>query len=107
MRNALERAWAADMETLVFTGDLPVAGSRYRDRRSGMSICRTRRGLKKSGSRFARLASIPARSMASGDACRCCARGAARFGVNDLNTELYQNSTEKISEPHGGRKYCS
>lgn len=37
MRNALERAWAAGMETLVFTVDLPVAGSRYRDRRSGMS----------------------------------------------------------------------
>ena len=37
MRNALERAWAAGMETLVFTVDLPVPGSRYRDRRSGMS----------------------------------------------------------------------
>jgi L-lactate dehydrogenase (cytochrome) len=30
MRNALERAWAAGMKTLVFTVDLPVAGSRYR-----------------------------------------------------------------------------
>jgi L-lactate dehydrogenase (cytochrome) len=37
MRNALERAWADGMETLVFTVDLPVPGSRYRDRRSGMS----------------------------------------------------------------------
>jgi L-lactate dehydrogenase (cytochrome) len=37
MRNALERAWAAGMETLVFTADLPVPGSRYRDRHSGMS----------------------------------------------------------------------
>ena len=37
MRNALERAWAAGMHTLVFTVDMPVAGSRYRDRRSGMS----------------------------------------------------------------------
>src|SRR5271156_4857349 len=37
MRNALERAWAADMKTLVFTVDLPVPGSRYRDRHSGMS----------------------------------------------------------------------
>src|ERR1700757_3782547 len=37
MRNALERAWAAGMETLVFTVDLPLPGSRYRDRRSGMS----------------------------------------------------------------------
>jgi len=37
MRNALERAWAAGMKTLVFTVDMPVPGSRYRDRRSGMS----------------------------------------------------------------------
>jgi L-lactate dehydrogenase (cytochrome) len=37
MRNALERAWAAGMKTLVFTADLPVPGSRYRDRHSGMS----------------------------------------------------------------------
>jgi L-lactate dehydrogenase (cytochrome) len=36
MRNALERAWAAGMKTLVFTVDLPVPGSRYRDRHSGM-----------------------------------------------------------------------
>lgn len=37
MRNALERAWAAGMKTLVFTVDMPVPGSRYRDRHSGMS----------------------------------------------------------------------
>jgi L-lactate dehydrogenase (cytochrome) len=37
MRNALERAWAAKMHTLVFTVDMPVPGSRYRDRHSGMS----------------------------------------------------------------------
>lgn len=37
MRNALERAWAAGMETLVFTVDMPAPGSRYRDRHSGMS----------------------------------------------------------------------
>jgi L-lactate dehydrogenase (cytochrome) len=37
MRNALERAWAAGMKTLVFTADLPAEGSRYRDRHSGMS----------------------------------------------------------------------
>jgi L-lactate dehydrogenase (cytochrome) len=37
MRNALERAWAAGMKTLVFTVDLPVPGSRYRDRHSGMA----------------------------------------------------------------------
>ncbi len=37
MRNALDRAWAAGMKTLVFTVDMPVPGSRYRDRRSGMS----------------------------------------------------------------------
>lgn len=37
MRNALERAWSAGMKTLVFTVDMPVPGSRYRDRRSGMS----------------------------------------------------------------------
>lgn len=37
MRNALERAWAADMKTLVFTVDMPIPGSRYRDNRSGMS----------------------------------------------------------------------
>lgn len=37
MRNAMERAWAAGMKTLVFTVDMPVPGSRYRDNRSGMS----------------------------------------------------------------------
>jgi L-lactate dehydrogenase (cytochrome) len=37
MRNALERSWAAGMRTLVFTADMPVPGSRYRDRHSGMS----------------------------------------------------------------------
>ncbi|HFT3187778.1 TPA: FMN-dependent L-lactate dehydrogenase LldD [Klebsiella variicola] len=37
MRNALERAWAAGMKTLVFTADMPIPGSRYRDNRSGMS----------------------------------------------------------------------
>ncbi|MDZ5650103.1 FMN-dependent L-lactate dehydrogenase LldD [Nitrospirillum sp. BR 11828] len=37
MNNALERAWAAGMKTLVFTVDMPVPGSRYRDRHSGMS----------------------------------------------------------------------
>ncbi|HCR98766.1 MULTISPECIES: FMN-dependent L-lactate dehydrogenase LldD [Halomonas] len=37
MKNALERAWEAGMKTLVFTVDMPLPGSRYRDRRSGMS----------------------------------------------------------------------
>lgn len=37
MRDALERAWAAGMKTLVFTVDMPIPGSRYRDNRSGMS----------------------------------------------------------------------
>lgn len=37
MRNALERAWAAGMHTLVFTVDMPAPGSRYRDRHSGMA----------------------------------------------------------------------
>jgi L-lactate dehydrogenase (cytochrome) len=37
LRNALERAQAAGVETLVFTVDMPVPGSRYRDRHSGMS----------------------------------------------------------------------
>nr|WP_279509574.1 FMN-dependent L-lactate dehydrogenase LldD [Klebsiella variicola] len=37
MRNALKRAWAAGMKTLVFTVDMPIPGSRYRDNRSGMS----------------------------------------------------------------------
>ncbi len=41
MRNALERAWAAGMKTLVFTVDMPIPGSRYRDNRSGM--CRAAR----------------------------------------------------------------
>ncbi|MFP1678249.1 FMN-dependent L-lactate dehydrogenase LldD [Alloalcanivorax sp. C16-2] len=37
MKNALERAWAAGVRTLVFTVDMPVPGARYRDRHSGMS----------------------------------------------------------------------
>ncbi|MFC4529105.1 FMN-dependent L-lactate dehydrogenase LldD [Dyella halodurans] len=37
LRNALDRAQAAGITTLVFTVDLPVPGSRYRDRHSGMS----------------------------------------------------------------------
>ncbi|WP_447555455.1 FMN-dependent L-lactate dehydrogenase LldD [Vreelandella sp. EE22] len=37
MKNALERSWEAGMKTLVFTVDMPLPGSRYRDRRSGMS----------------------------------------------------------------------
>jgi L-lactate dehydrogenase (cytochrome) len=37
MRDALERAQAAGVTTLVFTVDMPVPGSRYRDRHSGMS----------------------------------------------------------------------
>ncbi len=37
MSNALERAWAAGMKTLVFTVDMPVPGARYRDAHSGMS----------------------------------------------------------------------
>lgn len=37
MKNVLERSWAAGMRTLVFTVDMPVPGSRYRDRHSGMS----------------------------------------------------------------------
>jgi len=37
MRNALERAQAAGIDTLVFTVDMPVPGSRYRDKHSGMS----------------------------------------------------------------------
>lgn len=37
MRSALERAQAAGINTLVFTVDMPVPGSRYRDRHSGMS----------------------------------------------------------------------
>lgn len=37
MRNALERALGAGVETLVFTVDMPVPGARYRDAHSGMS----------------------------------------------------------------------
>lgn len=37
MRNALERASAAGVTTLVFTVDMPVPGARYRDAHSGMS----------------------------------------------------------------------
>lgn len=37
MKNALERAKAAGVTTLVFTVDMPVPGARYRDRHSGMS----------------------------------------------------------------------
>ncbi len=37
MENALERAWAAGIRTLVFTVDMPVPGARYRDAHSGMS----------------------------------------------------------------------
>jgi L-lactate dehydrogenase (cytochrome) len=37
MKNALGRAWAAGVRTLVFTVDMPVPGARYRDRHSGMS----------------------------------------------------------------------
>jgi L-lactate dehydrogenase (cytochrome) len=37
MRNALERARAAGITTLVFTVDMPTPGARYRDPHSGMS----------------------------------------------------------------------
>lgn len=37
MKNALERARAAGVTTLVFTVDMPVPGARYRDAHSGMS----------------------------------------------------------------------
>ncbi|OYW93039.1 MAG: alpha-hydroxy-acid oxidizing enzyme [Pseudomonadales bacterium 32-61-5] len=37
MKNALERAQAAGIETLVFTVDMPTPGARYRDAHSGMS----------------------------------------------------------------------
>jgi L-lactate dehydrogenase (cytochrome) len=37
MKNALERAKAAGVSTLVFTVDMPVPGARYRDAHSGMS----------------------------------------------------------------------
>lgn len=37
MRNALERAQAVGVKTLIFTVDMPVPGARYRDAHSGMS----------------------------------------------------------------------
>ena len=37
MKNALERACAAGVKTLIFTVDMPVPGARYRDAHSGMS----------------------------------------------------------------------
>lgn len=37
MKDALERARAGGVKTLVFTVDMPVPGARYRDARSGMS----------------------------------------------------------------------
>ena len=37
MRDALERAMAAGITTLIFTVDMPTPGSRYRDAHSGMS----------------------------------------------------------------------
>ncbi|AZG85140.1 FMN-dependent L-lactate dehydrogenase LldD [Pseudomonas syringae] len=37
MKNALERAKAAGVTTLVFTVDMPTPGARYRDAHSGMS----------------------------------------------------------------------
>jgi L-lactate dehydrogenase (cytochrome) len=37
MQNALERAQAAGVTTLVFTVDMPTPGARYRDAHSGMS----------------------------------------------------------------------
>jgi L-lactate dehydrogenase (cytochrome) len=37
MRNALERAEKAGVQTLVFTVDMPVPGARYRDAHAGMS----------------------------------------------------------------------
>lgn len=37
MKDALERALAVGIDTLVFTVDMPVPGSRYRDAHSGMS----------------------------------------------------------------------
>jgi L-lactate dehydrogenase (cytochrome) len=37
MRDALERAMAAGISTLVFTVDMPTPGARYRDAHSGMS----------------------------------------------------------------------
>ncbi|WP_019219891.1 FMN-dependent L-lactate dehydrogenase LldD [Bartonella florencae] len=37
MRDALERAWASGIHTLVFTVDMPIPSARYRDAHSGMS----------------------------------------------------------------------
>lgn len=37
MKDALERAKAAGVKTLVFTVDMPIPGARYRDAHSGMS----------------------------------------------------------------------
>jgi L-lactate dehydrogenase (cytochrome) len=37
MKNALERAMAVGIDTLVFTVDMPTPGARYRDAHSGMS----------------------------------------------------------------------
>lgn len=37
MKNILQRAQTAGLETLVFTVDLPIPGARYRDAHSGMS----------------------------------------------------------------------
>ena len=37
MKNALERARATGVKTLIFTVDMPVPGARYRDAHSGMS----------------------------------------------------------------------
>ncbi len=37
MKDALERARAAGVKTLVFTVDMPIPGARYRDAHSGMS----------------------------------------------------------------------
>ncbi|MGJ0621500.1 MAG: FMN-dependent L-lactate dehydrogenase LldD [Methylocystis sp.] len=47
MQSMLERAQGAGVETLVFTVDLPVHGSRYRDAHSGLSgpFAKTRRLL--------------------------------------------------------------
>jgi L-lactate dehydrogenase (cytochrome) len=47
MQSMLERARSAGVEVLVFTVDLPVHGSRYRDAQSGLSgpFARTRRVL--------------------------------------------------------------
>ncbi|OAD97987.1 FMN-dependent L-lactate dehydrogenase LldD [Pantoea sp. OXWO6B1] len=42
MRNVLERSWASGVKTLVFTVDMPLPASRYRDNRSGMSGSRSK-----------------------------------------------------------------